>query len=80
MTTQKVADPTGQKVSDLTVAEFREIIREVIMECLGETYEDFHPDPELSEEFAAELQASIDAREAGEPTVRWEEAKRRLGL
>ena len=28
MTTRKAADPTAQKVADLTVAEFRELIYE----------------------------------------------------
>ena len=78
--TQKVSDPAMQKVSDLTVSEFRELVREVVTECLGEMYEDFHPDLELSDEFAEKLQASIDAVAAGEPTIPWEEVKRRLGL
>ena len=34
----------------------------------------------LRPEFAAGLQASVDARAAGEPTVLWEEVKRRLGV
>ena len=35
---------------------------------------------ELRPEFAAGLQASVDARAAGEPTIPWEEVKRRLGV
>ena len=70
MTTQKVADPTAQKVSDLTVSELLELIREVVMECLAEMYEDFHPDLEFTPEFAAELlQAAKEAREAGQLTI-----------
>ncbi len=80
MTTRKAADPTAQKVADLTVAEFRGLIREVVIECLGEMYEDFHPDAELTAEFAGKLQASIDARTAGEPTIPAEEVYRRLRL
>ncbi len=43
---------------------------------------DIDPDEglDLRPEFAAGLQASIDARAAGEPTIPWEEVKRRLGL
>ena len=43
---------------------------------------DIDPDEglELRPEFAAELQASVDARAAGEPTIPWEEVKRRLGV
>ena len=42
---------------------------------------DIDPDEglELRPEFAAGLQASVDARAAGEPTIPWEEVKRRLG-
>ena len=39
-------------------------------------YEDFHPDLELSDEFAEKLQASIDAVASGEPTIPWEEVRR----
>ena len=69
MTTPKTAEVTEQKVSDLTVSELRELIREVVLDCIGESYEDFHRDLEISPQFAAELQASIDARAAGEPTI-----------
>ena len=43
---------------------------------------DIDPDEGLAlrPEFAAGLQASVDARAAGEPTVLWEEVKRRLGV
>lgn len=80
MTTPKTAEVTEQKVSDLTVSELRELIREVVLDCIGESYEDFHRDLEISPQFAAELQASIDARAAGEPTIPAEEVYRRLGL
>lgn len=74
------AEAAEPKVSDLTVSELRELIREVVLDCIAESYEDFHRDLELNPEFAAGLQASIDARAAGEPTIPWDEAKRRLGL
>ena len=80
MTTPKAAKSGEQKVSGLTVAELRGIIREVVMDCIGESYEDFHRDLEISPEFAARLQESIDARAAGEPTVPWGEVKEQLGL
>ena len=38
MTTRKAGDSTAQKVADLTVAEFRELIYEVVVECFGEMY------------------------------------------
>jgi hypothetical protein len=80
MTTQEVGDSTAQRVADLTVAEFRELIYEVVVECFGEMYEDFHPDAELTAEFAGKLKASIDARTHGEPTILAEEVYRRLRL
>ena len=80
MTTQEVGDSTTQRVADLTVAEFRGLIREVVIECLGEMYEDLRPDAELTAEFAGKLKASIDARKDGEPTIPAEEVYRRLRL
>ena len=76
----KPAEAAEQKVSDLTVPQLRELIYEVVMYCIGESYEDFHRDLRINPQFAAELQASIDARAAGEPTIPWEEAKKELGL
>ncbi len=80
MATEKVADPAAQKVSDLTVSEFRELIREVVTECLAEMYEDFHPDLEFTDEFAEGLRASIDALAAGEPTIPAAQVAEELGL
>ena len=80
MTAQKDTEATEQKVSDLSVSELRELIREVVLDCVGESYEDFHRDLEVSPEFAANLQATIDAVAAGEPTIPAEEVYRRLGL
>ena len=86
MTTPKTAgaaeptEATEPMVSDLTVSQLRELIRGVVLDCIAESYEDFHRDLEFNPQFAAELQASIDARAAGEPTIPWEEAKRQLGL
>ncbi len=49
-----------------------------------EMCEDSECDPdeglELREEFAAELEASIKAVEAGQPTIPWEEIARKYGL
>ena len=80
MTTRRAADPTARRVADLTVAEFRELIYEVVVECLGEMYEDIRPDAELTAEFAGKLKASIDARTDGEPTIPAEEVYRQLRL
>ena len=77
MTTRKVADPATQKVSDLTVAEFRDLIREVVLDCIAESYEDFHPDLEYKEEFLEEMEKRLLSEE---PTIPAEEVYRRLGL
>ena len=68
------------KVSDLTVSELREIIREVVLDCIAESYEDFHLDLRINPQFAAELQASIDEVAAGGKTYSAEEVAKELGL
>ena len=78
--TPKAHYQDAKKVSDLTVEELREIIREEVLDCLGEMYEAFHPDLEFTTEFAAGLQVSIDAVEAGEPTIPAEEVAKGLRL
>ena len=86
MTTPKTAGAAEQaeaaepKVSDLTVSQLRELIREVVLDCIAESYEDFHRDLELNPEFAAELQASIDEVAAGAKTYSAEEVAKELGL
>lgn len=70
MTTPKVAEAAEQKVSDLTVSQLREMIREVVLECIGESYEDFHRDLQFNPQFAAELlESAREAKEAGMPTI-----------
>lgn len=86
MTTPKAAEATEQaeaveqKVSDLTVSQLREIIREVVLDCIAESYEDFHLDLRINPQFAAELQASIDEVAAGGKTYSAEEVAKELGL
>ena len=86
MTTPKVAEPAEQaeaaeqKVSDLTVSQLRELIREVVLDCIAESYEDFHLDLRINPQFAAELQASIDEVAAGGKTYSAEEVAKELGL
>ena len=80
MTTPKVAEAAEQKVSDLTVSQLRELIREVVLDCIGERYEDFHRDLEFNPQFAAELQASIDEVAAGAEAFSAEEVAEELGL
>ena len=76
MTTPKTDEATEQaeaaepKVSDLTVSQLREIIREVVLDCIAESYEDFHLDLEINPQFAAGLlESAREAKEAGMPTI-----------
>ena len=69
-----------QKVVDLTVKELRNLIREVVIETLHDFVGDPDEGLELREDVIEELEASIKAVEAGEPTIPAEEVYRRLGL
>ena len=71
-----------QKVSDLTTDELRAIIREAVLETLYEYDVVDDPDEglELREEVAAEMEASIKAVEAGQPTIPAKEFARKHGL
>ena len=70
----------GQKVSDLTITEFRELIRETLMETLVELTEDPDNGLELRGDFVSEVQRRMAAVEAGEPTIPIEEVARKYGL
>lgn len=76
----ELAEAAEQKVSDLTVSQLRDLIREVVLDCIGESYEDFHLDLRINPQFAAELQASIDEVSAGGKTYTAEEVAKELGL
>ena len=69
-----------QKVADLTIDELRAIIREAVSETLSDFVEDPDEGLELREEFAAELEESIKAVVAGQPTIPAEEFARKHGL
>ena len=74
------AEVTEQKVSDMIVSQLRELIREVVLDCIDESYEDFHQDLRINPEFAAGLQTSIDEVAAGGKTYTAEEVAKELGL
>ena len=69
-----------QRVADMTADELRAIIRETVMETLADFVEDPDEGLELREEVAADLEASIKAVEAGQPTISAEEVAKRHGL
>ena len=73
MTTQTVA----KTVADLTVAEFKELIRETVAEAVAEMIEDPDEGLELRPEFVEELKRRMSS---DKPTVPIAEVSRRLGL
>ncbi len=54
-----------KKVAELTVDEFREIVREVVCEVIAEQQDGY--EGELRPEFVAELEASIASDDPGRP-------------
>ncbi len=67
-------------VADLTVEEFRELVREVVLQTLAELLRDPDQGLALREEFVAELQRSLEEVKAGEETIPAEEIATKLGL
>ncbi len=68
------------KIADLTIDEFRELVREVVIQTLSEMLGDPDEGLELHDDFAKELQRSLAAVKAGGKTVPVEEVAERLGL
>lgn len=48
------------KVADLTIDEFRELVREVVLQTLSQMPSDPDEGLELREDFAEELRCSLD--------------------
>ncbi|MEW6572212.1 MAG: hypothetical protein AB1374_01045 [Bacillota bacterium] len=68
------------KIADLTIDEFRELVREVVIQTLSEMLGDPDEGLELRDDFAKELQRSLAVVKAGGKTVPVEEVAERLGL
>jgi len=68
------------RVADLSIDEFRKLVREIVIETLLEVLGDPDEGLELRDDFAAELHRSLAAVEAGEKTVPVQEIAARLGL
>jgi hypothetical protein len=68
-------------ISDLTVDEFRMLVREVVAEALAELFTDPDEGLELREEFEAELKLSAERRLVGkEETEPLADVLHELGL
>lgn len=68
------------KVADLTIQEFEELVREVVIQTLSEMFGDPDEGLELREDFAAELRRSLTTVEASGETIPVQEVATRLGL
>lgn len=68
------------KVADLTINEFRELVREVVLQTLSEMLGDPDEGLEVRDDFATELQDSLRNVEAGDTTVPAQKVAEKLGL
>ena len=68
------------KIADLTIDEFKELVRETVLETLAELDGDPDEGNELRHEFVAEAKNSLPAIQSGAKTILVEEVARNLGL
>jgi hypothetical protein len=68
------------RVADLTVDEFKDMLRQVVTETVVELLTDPDTGLELSEEMKADLQRSMAVMQAGGETSSAETVAARLGL
>ena len=71
---------TPSKVADLTIDEFRDLVRAVVIQTLSEMVDDPDEELELRDDFAAELQDSLAAVETGGETTSAQTVAEKLGL
>ena len=71
---------THSKVADLTIDEFRDLVRAVVIQTLSEMLDDPDEGLELRDDFAEELRDSLAAVETGSKTVSAQRVSEKLGL
>ena len=71
---------TPSKVADLTIDEFRNLVRAVVIQTLSEMLDDPDEGLELRDDFAEELQDSLAAVDTGGKTVSAQKVAEKLGL
>ena len=71
---------TPAKVADLTIDEFRDLIRAVVMQTLSEMLDDPDEGLELRDDFAEELLGSLATVETGSKTTSAQKVAEKLGL
>ena len=67
-------------VADLTVDQFKNLIREVVIQTIIEVLGDPDEDMELRDEIKVKIQQSLAAVKAGEKIIPAEEVAAKLGL
>jgi len=67
-------------VADLTVEQFKDLIREVVVQTLTEVLGDPDEGLELREDIKVKIQQSLAAVKAGEKIIPAEEVATKLGL
>jgi len=68
------------RVADLTVDEFKGLMREIVTETIQEMFNDPDEGLELREDMKAKLQHSLAAIQAGSETTPAQKAAEKLGL
>ena len=68
------------KVVDLTVDEFRDLVRTVVVQTLSEMLDDPDEGLKLRDDFAKEFQGYLAAIETGDKTVSTQQVAEKLGL
>ena len=71
---------TPSTVADLTIDEFRDLVRAVVIQTLSEMLDDPDEGLELRDDFAEELLGSLAAVEAGGKTTSAQKVAEKLGL
>ena len=71
---------TSSKVTDLTIDEFRDLIRAVVIQTLSEMLGDPDEGLELRDDFAEELLVPLAAVETGSKTTSAQKVAEKLGL
>ena len=71
---------TPSKVADLTIDEFRDLVRAVVIQTLSEMVDDPDEGLELRDDFAEQLQGSLAAVETGGETASAQKVAEKLGL
>ena len=68
------------KVADLTIDEFRNLVRAVVIQTLSEMLDDPDEGLKLRDDFAEELQGYLASVEASGKTVSVQQVAEKLGL